>query len=163
MEHKKNKCLYGEGKNGAFWFADWKFYRPVFFTGNLNRYYQYGDRLKVLKNNEEFLEILHSKVFKKSAKEITRIVSVEKGTLRKLHTHLIIDTPEHLSTDIFLRFLKQSWLNTRGGTDCFIKSKGQVFDVIGLGEYLGKQQNLKSDLGIDEMNSYTNESVSLTS
>ena len=101
MEYEKNKCLYRD--DGSFWFDDFYFYRPVFFNGNLNPYYQFGKVEKVVKNNTEFLENLHSRVYRKSQKQIMRIACVERGVKnKKLHTHMVIETPEHLSTDTFL-------------------------------------------------------------
>ena len=77
MEYEKNKCLYRD--DGSIWFDEWDFVRPVFFTGNVNDYYAYGKVERMKKNNLHFLEKLHSKVFRKNRKEITRLVVVERG------------------------------------------------------------------------------------
>ena len=159
MEYKKNKCLYRD--DGSIWFDEWDFVRPVFFTGNVNDYYAYGKVERMKKNNLHFLEKLHSKVFRKNRKEITRLVVVERGMKNnKLHIHSILETPQHLSKDTFERFIKQSWESTKGGTYFhFVK----VWFQPDLKEYLGKDQNLQTERGVDEMNSYTNKSVSINS
>jgi len=159
MEYEKNKCLYRD--DGSIWFDEWDFVRPVFFTGNVNDYYAYGKVERMKKNNLHFLEKLHSKVFRKNRKEITRLVVVERGMKNnKLHIHSILETPQHLSKDTFERFIKQSWESTKGGTYFHFE---KVWFQPDLKEYLGKDQNLHTERGVDGMNSYTNKSVSINS
>ena len=42
---------------------------------------------------------------------------VEKGkrNKKKIHTHLIIETPTHLSVKTYKRFILNSWLESKGG------------------------------------------------
>lgn len=159
MIYEKNNCLYRD--DGSYWFDDWKFIRPVFFTGYVNQHYCLGTTDKMKKNNLHFIENLHSRVFKKNKKEITRLVLIESGRRnRNLHTHMIIETPIHLSPNTFERFIRQSWEHSKGGIQSHFKD---VWFLPDLKEYLGKDQNLKTDRGVDEINSYTNESVSINS
>ena len=160
MIYEKNKYLYRD--DGSIWFDEWEFVRPVFFTGNVNKYYASGKVERMKKNNLSFLDNLHSKVFRKNRKEITRLIVVEKGMKnKKLHTHMIIDTPKHLSQKTFERFIKKSWESTKGGIEDSHFEK--VWFQPDLKEYLGKDQNLQTERGVDEMNSCTNKSVSINS
>ena len=157
--YEKNRCLYRD--DGTFWLDDWEFNRPTFFTGYVNEYFSRKVD-KVKENNSEFLELLHKKVFRKNKKEITRLCVVEKGKKnKKIHTHLIIETPIHLSKKDFERFVLKSWLETKGGIKSYDFTP--VYYLPDLKEYLGKDQSIKTELGVDEINSYTNKSVSINS
>ena len=150
--YEKNRNLYRDDR--TFWFDDWKFYRPIFFTGYLNEYYSYNID-KVKKNNTHFFEKLNKKVFKKNKKEITRLCVVEKGKRnKKIHTHLIIETPIHLSVKTYKRFILNSWLESKGGIKSYDFTN--VYYLPDLKKYLGKDQNLKTELGVDEINSFMN-------
>ena len=72
----------------------------------------------------------------------------------------MIETPEHLSQRDFERFLIKSWNQTKGGGGCMIED---IYYELGLKGYFTKDQDLKTEFGIDEMNSYTNKSVSINS
>ena len=162
MEHIVNElCI---RRDGSFWFDDFKFRRPVFFNGNGKYHFSRGKnaRYKLQKNNQEWLEILHQKVYrKKKDKLIPRLVVIEKGKKnKKVHQHSLVETPEHLSQRDFERFLIKSWEQTKGGGDCKIFV---ITEERGLKEYFAKDQDLETEFGIDEMNSYTNKSVSINS
>ena len=160
MEYIKNKNLYAD--DGRFWFDEWRFKRPTIFTGKLNQYYAWGKTDNVKKNNTHFIENLHKKVFKKTKKQITRLVIVEKGSMnKKLHTHLVVETPIHLSRKTFERFIIQSWNETNGGINSYDFTP--IYYLPELKEYLGKDQDLQTERGVDEINSYTNKSVSINS
>ena len=63
-------------ENITDWFADWKFYRPIFVTGLLNNNLGYGDGEfnynLIRKTNKNFINDLHRNVFKKSKNKLTR-------------------------------------------------------------------------------------------
>ena len=137
-------------ENITDWFADWNFYRPVFFTGVLNNTLGYGDGEfyynLIRKTNKHFLNDLHRKVYKKSKKKLSRLIVIEKGKSRK-HIHMVIDVPEHLSNFKFNQLIKQSWLKTRGGISIDITP---VYNINGLREYLSKEIYPNCDLlGVD--------------
>ena len=137
-------------ENIIHWFEDWKFYRPVFFTGVLNNTLGYGDGEfnynLIRNNNKHFLNDLHRCVFKKSKNKLTRLIVIEKGISRK-HIHMVIDVPEHLSNFKFNQLIKQSWLKTRGGISIDITP---VYNINGLRDYLSKEVYPNCDLlGVD--------------
>ena len=72
-------------ENITDWFADWEFYRPVFFTGVLNNTLGYGDGEfnynLIRKNNKHFLNDLHRKVYKKSKKKLIYHSGVSENSL----------------------------------------------------------------------------------
>ena len=74
---------------------------------------------------------------------------------------MIIETPIHLSKKDFERFVLKSWLETKGGIKSYDFTP--VYYLPDLKEYLGKDQSIKTELGVDEINSYTNKSVSINS
>ena len=80
-----NRNLYRDDR--TFWFDDWKFHRPIFFTGYLNEYYSYNID-KVKKNNTHFFENLHKKVFKKIKKKSLDYVWQKKVRGTKKYTHI---------------------------------------------------------------------------
>ena len=141
-------------ENITDWFSEWKFFRPIFFTGVLNNKYGYGDselnNEMIRKNNRHFLNDLHRKVYKKSKKKITRLIVIEKGNSRK-HCHMILDVPEHLSETNFHHLISKSWLKTKGGISTDIST---VYNPTGLNEYLSKEIYPNSELGVDIQNSY---------
>ena len=162
MEHIVNElCI---RRDGSFWFDDFKFRRPVFFNGNGKYHFSRGKnaRYKLQKNNQEWLEILQQKVYrKKKDKLIPRLVVIERGGQnKKVHQHSMIETPEHLSQRDFERFLIKSWKQTKGGGGCMIED---IYYELGLKGYFTKDQDLKTEFGIDEMNSRTKESASINS
>ena len=143
------------------WFDEWKFFRPVFFTGVLNDELGYGeselvdDRIK--KNNKHFMNELHRKVFKKSKKKITSLVVIEKGNGRK-HCHIVLDTPEHLSITQFQHMITQSWKKTKNGVSVQFS---YVYDLENLKSYLAKEIYPKCEvLGVDVRTSYNQPSSS---
>ena len=79
----------------------------------------------------------------------------EKGKRnKKIHTHLIIETPIHLSVKTYKRFILNSWLESKGGIKSYDFTN--VYYLPDLKRYLGKDQNLKTELGVDEINSFMN-------
>jgi hypothetical protein len=158
------------------WYGNWKFHRPVFLTGVLNDNFGFGQGESgvngVVGINKHFANHLHRKVYKKSKNKITRLIVIEnrwgKG---RLHTHMILETPIHLSTDQYIQLLDESWLRTKGGVRTCIKSREEIFDEVGLKDYFSKEvssqknqkgtikDNLMTDLvksmmGVDVKNSY---------
>ena len=142
-------------ENITDWFDDWRFYRPVFFTGVLNDNLGYEDgelnNEMIRKNNKHFLNELHRKVYKKSKKKITRLIVIEKGKGRK-HCHIVLDTPEHISYLNFHHLISQSWLKTKGGISIDITP---VYNIKGLNQYLSKELYPNCELmGVDIQNSF---------
>ena len=131
------------------WFKDWKFHRPVFFTGVLNNRLGYGEGerndYEIRKNNKHFVNELHRRVFKKSKNKITRLVIIEKGKGRN-HSHIVLETPIHLSGDSYKSIVSNSWLKTRNGISTDFRD---VYDINGLRKYLSKEICRKSELGVD--------------
>ena len=66
---------------------------------------------------------------------------------------MIIETPIHLPKKTFERFIRQSWEQSKGGIQSHFED---VWFLPDLKDYLGKDQNVKTDRGVDEINSYTN-------
>ena len=143
----------------SHWYDEWKFYRPIFLTGVFNDYLGYGygeyNLQRIVKNNKHFTNDLHRRVYKKSKKKIVRLVVIEnrwgKG---RYHTHMILETPEHLSSDQYKVLLRQSWLKTRNGVDTKILTHQEIYDEVGLKDYLSKEVSPKSVTGVDVENSY---------
>jgi hypothetical protein len=141
-------------KNGSHWFDDFKFYRPIFFTGVLNDRLGYGEGDFVIddivKNNRHFMNELHRRVYKKSKTKIPRLIVIERGKGR-FHTHMILETPEHISNENYRHLIQHSWLKSRDGISVSIED---VTDIKGIKNYLSKEVSLHSVTGVDVKNSY---------
>jgi len=61
---------------------------------------------------------------------------------------------------MFERFILQSWESSKGGTYLYLE---KVWFQPDMKEYLRKDQNLQTKRGLNEINSYTNKSVSINS
>ena len=147
--------------DGTPWYAEWEFHkhRPVFVTGVFNDYLGFGTGESVIrsivKNDRHFSNDLHRRVYKKSKKKINRLIVVEnRWGQGRFHTHMILQTPEHLSGEDYQHLIRKSWLRTRNGVDTEIKSEEVIFDEVGLKNYLFKEVSPYSDTGVDVENSY---------
>ena len=141
------------------WFGNWKFHRPVFLTGVLNKHYGFGQGgtglNRVVGVNKHFGNHLHRQVYKKSKNKITRLIVIENRWKKgRLHTHMILETPIHLTTEHYIQLLDESWLRTKGGVRTCILSREEIYDVVGLKDYLSKEVSSKSMTGVDVENSY---------
>ena len=135
------------------WFEDWTFFRPVFFTGVFNDRLGYGEGEvnadEIRKTNKHFFNELHRRVFKKTNKKIPRLVVIERGRGRK-HSHMVLETPEHLSAIQYHHLIQQSWLRTRNGVSIDLTP---VYDLHGLSNYLSKEVYPDCEiLGVDIQN-----------
>jgi len=146
------------------WLNKWELHRSLLLTFTFNDYVRYGfsevSKDKMRKCHKHFLNELHRKVYKKSNKKIPRYVVIEKGSrMRGLHSHMVIETPEHLSTSTFSSLIKESWLKTRDGVATHIV---ETYNQEGLDDYLSKDQiNLKNDAEIDIENCLIDKSQSI--
>lgn len=144
------------------WYENWNFHRPVFLTGVLNDYLGFGKGEfivdGIIKTNRHFLNELHRRVYIKSKKKIGRLIVIENKWGRgRLHTHMILETPIHLSSDEYKILLQLCWLKTRDGVSSRILSEDEVFDEGGLKDYLSKEFSSESMTGVDVKNSYIQE------
>tara|TARA_Y100001934_G_scaffold204255_1_gene241116 strand:- start:626 stop:1165 length:540 start_codon:yes stop_codon:yes gene_type:complete len=134
------------------WFNSVRLHRPVFTGGVVNETLGYGtiivgnevkiispeQRIKgIRETNKHFFNELHRQVYRKSKKKIPRLVVIESGNGR-FHTHHRIETPEHLSTEMFHNLIRHSWMRTKGGVEIHIQNQ---YDGIGLDEYTSKEQS----------------------
>ena len=121
------------------------FHRPTFFTGHYNDNVCESKKSDYIcsKINKHFFNELHRKVYAKSKKKIPRIVILEKGKHR-IHSHMILETPEHLSSFRFTHMLINSWKKTRGGVSSKIVD---IYDVKNLSGYISKETH--RDLSVD--------------
>ena len=136
MKKEVSKFLYGKTKS---------FRRPVLFT------IHYSDYLSKFEHasdkNKHLFNELHRRVYKKSQKKIPRIVVIEKSS--RLHSHMIIETPEHVSPERFDALLSNSHRSVNG-TQCHIEQN--IYNTKRLCDYLSKQSI--DDLNLDLRNIY---------
>ena len=137
---------------------DYKFYRPLYITLHFNNYVKFdrGERVRIrVKNNHKhFCNNLHRLTYKKSKKQLTRYFVIERGYGDGLHSHLLIDTPEHLSKSQFKQNILNSWKRTKDGVSVFFED---AYNTQGLSGYNSKQQNSETteilDAEVDVSNS----------
>ena len=127
-----------------------EYYRPIFFTGHYKEYICESKKPHELcsKNNKHFFNELHRNVYAKSKKKIPRVVVLEKGKQR-IHTHMILETPEHLSSFRFTHHLIKSWLKTHGGVSPKIND---IYDVKKLSGYISKETYRGLNVDIENCN-----------
>ena len=146
------------------WLNQWKLHRPLFLTLTFNTYVRYGygetTKERMRKCHKHFFNELHRQVYKKSYRKIPRYVVIERGSKKQgFHSHIAIETPEHLSTKIFSDLITHSWLKTKDGVDAHIV---ETYDKKGLDDYLSKdQEDLMNIAEIDVENSLMNKSQSI--
>ena len=131
MQNEIEKWIYKEIK---------QYKRPVLFTGHYKDYILNSFQCEYLcfKNNKSFFKNLHKKVYVKSKSKIMRLVYLEKQI--RTHTHMILETPQHISISRFCDFIKKSWLETFGGIDPNTK---EVYYSKGLSGYGWKTKSLE--------------------
>lgn len=125
----------------ADWFHNFDIHRPLFATGVFNNYirYGYGEKniTKMVKTHTHFFNDLHRQIYNKSKRQVPRFVVIEKGTLKDgFHSHIVIETPEHLSKTQFCRIMKDAWNKTKHGVNLHIVDG---YDKKGLDWYCSKQ------------------------
>lgn len=135
------------------------FKRPVYITLGFNDYVKFGldvdkSKERMKNNHKHFFNELHRSVYKKSNKKIPRYVVIERGgKTGGLHTHIVCETPEHLSPNKFEWMLNNSWKKTKDGVSLFLVK--DIYDKKGLDSYNTKQQSQKyTDAEVDFMNSH---------
>ena len=121
------------------WFGTFETHRPVFLTGVLDEHLGFGrgerNIERIIKNNRHFCNDLHRRVYTKSKKKIPRVVVIEIGKGR-FHSHIVIETPEHLSLSQYRDLLTTSWNRTSHGVDLnFVVG----YDKGGLDRYCSKE------------------------
>ena len=140
------------------WFSDFDIHRPIFLTGVFDNAVGLGrgetNIERITKTHRHFFNDLHRKVFTKSKRRLPRLVVIERGAGR-YHNHMVIETPEHLSSDQFKAVLMSSWLRTKHGVNIHTVNG---YDKEGLDEYCSKElgQENKTFSQVDEKNSYKN-------
>jgi hypothetical protein len=121
------------------WFHDFHIHRPMFLTGVFDDYVGFGrgdgniDRIQ--NNHRHFFNDLHRTIYKKSKRKLPRMVVIERGAGR-LHSHMVIETPEHLSRSQFHKILTASWMKTKHGVNLHIVVG---YNKDGLDEYCSKE------------------------
>ena len=122
------------------------FYRALHLTLGFNDYVKYarGEKIRerMKRNHTAFLKEVHRLTYAKSNRKIPRYVVIERGGKTKgFHSHIVIETPEHLSTSQY----KNLCMNSRNSTkdvvevhieDCYYKK--------GLDGYCSKNISYKS-------------------
>lgn len=117
------------------------FKRPVFFTGHYKnqilKNHLHKDEL-CFRNNRSFFKNLHKKVYVRSKTKLRRFVYLEKQN--RVHTHMVLETPQHISVDRFCKFIELSWKETSGGIDPDTKV---IYDTESLSGYAWKTKDLE--------------------
>lgn len=137
------------------WFHDFHTPRSMFLTGVFNNYIRkgFGDKnIEKMKNtHRHFFNDLHRQVFTKSKRKLPRVVVIERGALKGFHSHIIIETPEHLSRAQFRKMMKDAWKKTKYGVNLHIVDG---YDKNRLDEYCSKElgNENKSYSNVDEKN-----------
>ena len=102
------------------WFHDFHIHRPCFLTGVFDDYVGFGrgdeNIERIQKNHRHFFNELHRRIYKKSKRKLPRMVVIEQGAGR-FHSHMVIETPEHLSRSQFHKILMASWVKTKHGVN----------------------------------------------
>ena len=158
--------IYITKKDNHTFLDGFTFRRPVYITLGFNDYVKFGldaekSKERMQRNHKHFFNELHRNVYKKSNKKIARYVVIERGDLKRkkrrnnntggFHTHIICETPEHLSKNKFENMLNDSWKKTKDGVSLFLVE--DIYDKTRLDGYNAKQQSQKyTDAEIDFMN-----------
>ena len=136
------------------WFHDFHIHRPIFLTGVFNKHVGEGwgekNIERIQKNHRHFFNDLHRRIYKKSKRKLPRVVVIERGGGR-FHSHMVIETPEHLSKRQFYQILTASWLKTKHGVYLdFVAG----YNKDGLDEYCSKELGNKNKIfsQVDEKN-----------
>ena len=98
----------------------------------------------IVKSNRHFVNELHRRVYKKSKTKIPRLIVIERGKGR-FHTHMILETPEHIPNENYRHLIQHSWLKSCDGISVSIED---VTDIKGLKNYLSKEVSLHSVTGL---------------
>jgi len=137
------------------WFHNFETHRPIFLTGVFDDYVGFGKGAsnieRIQNTNRHFFNELHRLAYKKSKRKLPRIVVIECGAGR-FHSHMVIETPEHLSRRQFHQMLTASWEKTKHGVNLH---SVVGYDKNGLDDYCSKElgQDNKTFSQVDEKNS----------
>ena len=170
------KCLYnlpgGIDQKEEFkrticeWYHSFVLHRPILLTLTFNTYVKNGfefekTKLRMRKNHKHFFNELHRQVFKTSNAKIPRYVVIERGGhTRGFHSHIVIETPKHLSISNFERLTRASWNKPKDSVSLHFE---EAYNKQGLDDYLVKQQFLQMNIAeIDFDNSVMNKSNSIS-
>jgi len=121
------------------WFHNFDTQRPLFLTGVFDDYVGLskgeGNIEQIQKTHRHFFNEIHRRIYKKSKRKLPRIVVIERGNGR-LHSHIVIETPEHLSKAQFHQILTAAWKKTKHGVNLHTVVG---YDKNGLDEYCSKE------------------------
>jgi len=133
------------------WFKDFHTDRPIFITGVFDDYVGLGQGAgnidRIQNTHRHFFNDLHRTIFKKSKRKIPRLVVIEKGAGR-FHSHIVIETPGHLSRYQFIKMLTASWMKTKHGVNlhCVIG-----YDKDGLDRYCSKELGNNNNISYSQV------------
>ena len=136
------------------WFHDFHTHRPFFLTGVFDDSVGLGKgegNIQTIQNtHRHFLNELHRRIYRKSKRKLPRVVVIERGAGR-LHSHIVIETPEHLSKPQFYKIMKDAWKKTKHGVNLHIVNG---YDKDGLDYYCSKELGNKDKTfsQVDEKN-----------
>jgi len=151
-----------ESKDTEEWFAKFTLHRPLFLTLGFNDHvkYDYGEKVKerMKLNHKHFLKKLHKFTYAKSKRKIPRYAVIERGGKTKgMHSHMLIENPEHLSQSQFKQLCSLAWNSTKDGVsvqfeECYFRK--------GLDSYNSKQQRHNNNNAmVDVENCYMNNNL----
>jgi len=136
------------------WFHEFYTHRPFFLTGVFDDYVGLGKgegNIQTIQNtHRHFLNELHRRIYSKSKRKLPRVVVIERGAGR-FHSHIVIETPEHLSRSQFHEILVAAWKKTKHGVNLHIVNG---YDKDGLDRYCSKELGNKNKTfsQVDEKN-----------
>lgn len=151
----KHRTPYDAGRyDYEDWFHSFHTHRPIFLTGVFDDYVGLGQGAgnieRIRKTHRHFFNDLHRRAYKKSKRKLPRMVVIERGAGR-FHSHMVIETPEHLSRRQFHQMLTEAWEKTKHGVNlhCLVG-----YDKNGLDRYCSKElgQDNKTFSQVDEKN-----------
>ena len=122
-------------------------HRPLYLTLGFNDYVKYarGEKTKerMKRNHTAFLKEVHRLTYAKSNRKIPRYVVIERGGKTKgFHSHMVIETPEHLSMQHYKLICLRSWERTKDGTTIHFD---EVYNKKGIDGYSSKQQDSRNE------------------
>ena len=138
------------------WFHDFHIHRPIFLTGVFDDDVGFGEGdgniERIQKTHRHFFNDLHRRIFQKSKRRLPRVVVIERGAGR-FHSHIVIETPEHLSRSQFHKILTAAWKKTKYGVNLHYVVG---YDKNGLDRYCSKElgNEYKSYSMVDDKNCY---------
>jgi hypothetical protein len=112
------------------------------------------DPIKVSENTRHFLNRLNQKVYGKKFTRFKKCLSVipviEGNKNIRLHVHMAIEKPEHLTFEEFEKLIRENWSKTKYGyKDIWIRP---TYDYLGWIDYMlknySKEKNLSDSVDV---------------